>query len=143
MPSSAKDAHGTLLARQNLGSGAFVTIAELMDMTPPPITRNSFDVTPHNENIDQYVVGGVLRRGDMTLQIGYVPSLGTHDHLTGLKKSIVNKQLDGWRITYPDNSTYIFSGFVTNVGPSAPVEGQLVADVTIRPTGDHAFANGS
>lgn len=128
--------HGTLIARET-SPGVFVTIGELGDITPPALQRPSTEVTPHNDTIDGYVVG-VLRRGEMTFPINFIPSNSTHDETTGLIKAMDSKALDGYRITWVDATTWIFSGYVTNFQPAAPArEGGFTADVTIRPSGGH------
>lgn len=134
MPSTAISAHGTLIARQNLGAGSFTTVGELRDITPPPLTRTPIETSNQNENDDQFVVG-FRRRGELQFQIGFVPSGATHNAATGLVKSWNDGQLDGWKVTYPDGSVWVFSGYVVNISPSAPVDDGLVADVSIRPTG--------
>jgi hypothetical protein len=134
--SDALSSHGTLIARE-ISAGNFVTIGELGDITPPGLTRPSTEVTPQNDKIDAYVVG-VLKRGEMTFPINFVPTDGTHDEATGLIKAMDSKALDGYRITWVDSTTWIFSGYVTNFQPAAPArEGGLTADVTIRPSGGH------
>lgn len=131
---SGISAHGTVIARQDNGVGAFIEIANLGDMTPPSLGRNSIEVTTHNNDIDQFVQG-VLRRGEVTFPINFIPDDGTHDHLTGLYSSIIGHQTDGWQLTFPDGTDWIFSGGISNIVPSAPVDGALTANVTIRPTG--------
>ncbi len=135
--------HGTLVAREldAVGMpGVFTTIGELGgDITPPNLQRGSTDVTPHNDTIDGYVMG-VLQRGEATFPINFLPatSVKGHDHLTGLQKAIIDNLKDGYRLTFPDATVWIFSGYVSNVAPTAPArEGVLSADVTLRPTGPH------
>lgn len=136
MPNTAISAQGTLVARAPAGGSplAFVTIGDLEAITPPPETRNEIETTSHNETEETFVVG-ILRKGPMTLSLGWKPSNTTHGPTSGLQKAIRDGSLDGYRITYPDGWKFIFSGYVTNVGPSAPVDDKLVADVTIRPSG--------
>ena len=131
----AISAQGTLIARApELTPGVFTTIGELRNITPPPLMRNPIETTSHNEEEESFVVG-IRRKGEMTFQIGFVPSLASHDHNTGLVKSWKDGSRDIFRITFPDDTKWLFSGYVTNIGPSAPVDDGLVADVTIRPTG--------
>ena len=132
--SQAISAQGTLIARNPLGAGEYATIGELRNITPPPLTRNPIETTSHNEVEESFVVG-IRRKGEMTFQIGFVPTLGSHDNLTGLTQAWTDGARDIYRVTYPDGSTWLFSGYVTNMGPAAPVDDGLVADVTIRPTG--------
>jgi hypothetical protein len=133
--SNASDGHGTLIARAPAATpNTFTTIGELKVITPPPMSRNSFDITPQNDTIDGYVMG-FLRRGELTFGINFVPTDATQDHLTGLYFSLRNKNKDGFRITFPDTSVWIVSGFVANIAPTVPVEGGIAANVTIRPSG--------
>jgi hypothetical protein len=132
-------AQGTLIARQVQGAGPFTTIAELSDITPPPLSRNPIETTTHNDPEEQFVVG-IRRKGEMAFSIFWIPTNATHDHLTGLIHSWRNGFRDVWRITYPDGAQWLFSGYVTNVGPAAPIDDALTADITIRPTGLMTFA---
>ena len=134
----AISAQGTVIARNPLGVGAWGDIGELRNITPPPLTRNVIETTNQNETIDAYVVG-IKRRGEMTFQIGWVPTLPSHSFTAGLLKAWDEGTLDVYRITFPDTSTWLFSGYVSNVGPSAPLDDGLVADVSIRPTGSMEF----
>jgi predicted secreted protein len=136
--SNAISAQGTILARQAGGAGSFVDVAELRDTKPPALTRNEIETTNHNDEDDSIIVG-IRRKQAMTVTIGFLPDNATHDHLTGLQQSWDDGDLDGWKVTYPDGSGIIFSGYVTNVSPNAPVDDGLTADVTIKPTGNHEF----
>lgn len=130
-------AHGTIIARQPGGTGPFLEIGEVMDITPPEFSRNVIDTTTHNDDIDQSTLG-VLRRGELKFSINFIASgaVGSgHNHLSGLYQSIIDHAIDGWRLTYPDGDVWIFSGGVSNVSKKAPVDGALTADVSIRPSG--------
>lgn len=140
--SLADAGHGTLVAWEGspVGTpGTFITIGELGgDITPPPLSRTPTEVTPHNNDIDFYIMG-VMRREPLTFTINLRQSGEmTHNLVSGLIKGVVDKVYTGWRITFPDATEWIFSGFVMNVAPVAPVrEGALTADVSVRPSGPH------
>jgi len=136
MSVNALSGHGTLVAYQPTPGGAFVTIAEQGDVNPPEMSRNEFDSTTQNEEIDSYVLG-VLRRGEFTQPLNFLPGDSTHDHLTGVYALLINNTMTGWRLTYPDDAAteWIFSGQVKSISPKAPVDGKLSADVTIRFSG--------
>ena len=124
------DSHGTLIKRNG------TTVGQLRDITPPALTRNTFDVSNQVDTDDVYVVGGIRRRGELQFGINFLQSGEvTHGQASGLLYSYMNKSNDSWTIAFPDNSTWVFSGFITNVGAKAPVEGDLGADISIRPTG--------
>jgi hypothetical protein len=118
------------------GSVSFIDIGELGDLTPPALTRNPIETTTHNESDDRYIVG-IRRHGELSMNLNFVPGLGSQDHLTGLQKKWFDGTRNIYRITYPDGSAWLFSGFVTGFEPDAPVDDRLSADVTIRPTGQH------
>ncbi len=126
--------HGTILARQHTPGGAFTDIAELGDIMPPELSRNEFDATTQNINIDSYVLG-ILRRGAMTVPVNFIPTNGTHDHLTGLYKAMIDNSIDAYKVTFPDSTVWVMSGQVQKISPKAPVDGKLAADVTIRFSG--------
>ena len=132
--SNAVSSHGTVIARQATPGGPFVEIAEMGDLQPPSLSRNTFDVTTQNDDIDAYVAG-VLRRAEITFPVNFRWDETTHNHIAGLYKAIKDNTLDGYKITFPDATPWIFSGFVTNIGMEAPVDGAQRANVTIRPSG--------
>lgn len=137
----ARSSHGTIVAMQLTPGGAFTDIAELGDINLTELMRNEFDATVQNRNIDDNVLG-VLRRGPLTVPLNFLPANGTHDHLTGVYYHLINNILTGYRITVPaDVATgdagivWIMSGQVKGIKPTAPVDGKLTAEVTLRFTG--------
>jgi hypothetical protein len=138
MGTGAAHAHGTIVARQDLGAGAFTDIGELRDITFPELIRNAVEVSAQGDTYDHHVVGP-KKRGTLQFGIWWDPDSATHDESTGLVKSWEDGQLDGWRITEPGGATLIFSGYLTNVGIGAADEGALLADCTVRPTAAHAI----
>jgi hypothetical protein len=132
--SNAISAHGTLIARNG------TAIAELRDITPPPLSRKPIETTMHNSDDDSYVVG-IRRKGELGFNMGFLPSgEATHNAVAGLMKAWADGSKDLYLVTYPDGATWQFSGFVTNIAPKAPVDGGLEASVSIRPSGGQVFA---
>jgi len=139
-------AQGTLIARSPDpnwpdfdpvgGAVTFVDVAELRDITPPPLTRNPIETTTHNLHDDQYIVG-IRRHGDMSVDVNFLPFHASHDEVAGIQFSWFEGLRDIWRLTYPSGNAWLFSGFVTGWAPSAPVDDRLSAAMTIRPTGKH------
>lgn len=126
--------HGTLVAVELTPGGAATTIAELGDITPPEMSRNEFDATVQNRNIDDYVLG-VLRRGSFSVPLNFLPTNNTHDHLTGLYKLLIDNTITGFLVTFPTGIVWVMSGQVQAIKPAAPVDGILKADVTLRFSG--------
>ena len=133
--SIAISSHGTIVSRAKAATPTvFEDIAELGDITPPELSRNEVDATTQDKDIDSYVLG-VLRRGAFTVPLNFLPTDGTHDHLTGLQKAIIDNSIDGYKVTFPDATEWVMSGQVQAVAPKAPVDGKLAADVTLRFSG--------
>lgn len=124
-------AHGTLIKRNG------TTIAELRDITPPPLTRKSLETSIHNNTDDQYVVG-MRRTGELAMMVNFLSS-GEATHQT-----LLSDWADGtkslWNIAFPDGASWSFSGFVVNVAAKEPVDGAQEANIGIRPTGLRVFA---
>jgi hypothetical protein len=130
------------------GSVSYTEIAELREITPPALTRNTIETTTQNEDDDAYVVG-IRRHGDMTFDMNFVPNNGTQDHLTGLQQKWFVGSRNIYKITFPPiapqtvGASWVFSGFVSQFAPNAPLDDRLSASVTIRPTGKHDWVAGS
>lgn len=133
----AVSAHGTLVAYQATPGSAFTDIAELGDIKPPALTRNEFDATTQEKDIDSYVLG-VARRGQFTVPLNFLPTNGTHDHLTGIQSLFFANTVTGFRITFPaiaGSVQWVMSGQVQGIDPNAPVDGKLSANMTLRFSG--------
>jgi|PlaIllAssembly_1097288.scaffolds.fasta_scaffold58972_3 hypothetical protein len=126
--SDAISAHGTIVKRNN------IEVGELRDITTPALTRNTFDTSNQNDDDDSYVVG-IRRKGDLTFTVNWLQSGDvTHGSATGLLAAYQGGTKDLYEIDFPDGSTWIFSGFLTGLAVKAPVDGELSADITIKPT---------
>jgi hypothetical protein len=127
--SNGISAHGTIIKRNG------TAIAELKDITPPPLTRKPIDTTTHNSDDDSYVVG-IRRKGELTFMVNWLPSgEATHGATTGLLEAWAVGSKDLYEIDFPDGASWLFSGFVTNIAPKQPVDGAQEANISIRPSG--------
>ena len=128
----ARSSHGTLIYHQPAATpGAFTVISELGDISDVGTSRNSTDVSVHNEDIDTFVLG-IMRRDNVSFPINWVAANASH---IALLTSHYNGHVDGWKVTFPDGDEIIFSGGIANMGAPAPVDGALRRTVAIRPTG--------
>lgn len=138
MSVNQKSGHGTMIAVQLTPGGAFTDIAELGDVTAPELSRNEFEATIQNENIDSYVMG-VFRRGLFTVPLNFIPDNNTHDHLTGVQKLLKDNTMTGWRVRFPQVTPaldWVMSGQVKSFGPiTGPVDGKLAATLSVRFSG--------
>jgi hypothetical protein len=131
--SNGISAHGTIIKRN--GS----PIAELKDITPPPLTRKPIDTTTHNSDDDSYVVG-IRRKGELQFMVNWLPSgEASHGATSGLLTAWAEGSKDLYEIDFPDGAVWLFSGFVTNIAPKQPVDGAQEASISIRPSGGQIF----
>jgi hypothetical protein len=131
--SNGISAHGTIIKRNG------TPIAELRDITPPPLSRNPIETTTHNSDDDSYVVG-IRRKGELQFNVNFLPSgEATHDASTGLLDAWATGSKDQYDIEFPDGANWMFSGFVTNIAPKNPVDGGFEASISIRPSGGQIF----
>jgi len=139
MATGAIDSHGTLLQMGDGGAPeSFTTIAEVLDVTGPSLARDTHDATTHDSTASwEDVVVSVLRSGEVTFTVNYVPTGATHDASTGLIKKYVDGTKTNFKLVLPDsgNTTQPFAAFVTGLSPGAPVSGILTMDVTLKLTG--------
>lgn len=140
MSVNALSSHGTIVAVQLTPGGAFTNIAEQGDITIPGEMRNEFDSSTQIENIDSYVVSGLMRRSPLKINLNFIPTNATQDNLTGMMKLFIAKTMTGWRMTYPDGTYIIASGQIQAHGDiSAPVDGKLAVDFTVRFSGVYNY----
>lgn len=131
--SNGISAHGTIIKFNG------TAIGELKDITPPPLSRKPIDTTTQNSDDDSYVVG-IRRKGELQFMVNWLPNdEPTHDATDGLLAAWATGSKDEYQILYPDGAVWLFSGFVTNIAPKAPVDGVQEASISVRPSGGQVF----
>jgi hypothetical protein len=126
-------AHGTIIYVESAPGGALVEISELGDLQMPGLTRNTFDITSHNRDIDTYVAG-VARREEVTFPMFFNKAITSQ---VLLRTHLQNNTLIGFKVTGPDGDWWYFSGNVVGWNQTNPVDGVQTANVTIRPSGEY------
>jgi hypothetical protein len=127
--SNGISAHGTKIFRNT------VEIAEVKDITLPTLTRKPIDTSTHNSDDDSYVMG-IRRKGELQFMVNWLAvDEPTHSADSGLLDAWAEGSKDRYDIEFPDGSNWLFSGFVSNIGVKAPVDGVLDASISIRPSG--------
>lgn len=137
-------AFGTLL---QIGDGGgpevFTTIAEIVTMTGPSIAADTIEMTHHESpgSWEEFVIG-VLRSGEVSMDLNYIPSDATQNASTGLLADLEAKTLRNFQMIFPDTGStqFSFSAFVTGFEPSAPFDDKLGASVTIKLSGEPTLA---
>jgi len=79
----------------------FITIAEIVSLKPPQLSRNEVEVGTHNSGVDDKILG-MLRRGQVTGTLNWVPTDPTHSSETGgILADILNNVKRNWQIAFP------------------------------------------
>jgi len=136
--SLAVNAFGTLLKRNG------TTIAEVTDITPPELSRDTADVTHHQSPGAWREFIKILKdAGEVSFTINYIPTNTTHNAATGLLSDFANNTtVDAWTLVFPDTlgTTWSFNGAVTKFSAKAPVDDRLSADITLKVMGQPTLA---
>jgi predicted secreted protein len=135
------DAFGTQLER---GDGAapevFTAIANVTNITPPGIERETYDVTAHDSPDGwREFVGGLKDGGEVEIELNYDPR--EHDTLVA---DFEDDQPRSYRIVFPGTLGQwgikaIMSGFESE----APHDDKLSATVTFKVSGKPTITTGA
>jgi predicted secreted protein len=136
-------AKGTLLKKQNTGSPAgYTTIAQIFGGPDgPSYSADELDVTDHSSAGGfREFIAGLKDAGEVSGELHFDPSNGTHDDATGLIGELEDGSVKNYQILFPDSSTVTFAAIVTAFEPSAPVDGKLTASFTLKVSGKPTWA---
>ena len=83
----------------------FVTVAAIVSLKPPQLSRNEIEVTSHNEAVTsgEAKILGMLRKGPVTGTLNWLPTDPTHDDSSGILADIMANTKRNWQITFPPN----------------------------------------
>ena len=130
-------AFGTKLYK---GTSGGVLYAQVANISGPALSADTIDVTNHaSTNAWEETVIGILRSGEIGMDIIYDPATATHKNASGgLLFDFLARVAITLTLVFPDTGSteWTFSAFVTGFEPDMPVDGELGAAVTFKPTGD-------
>ena len=120
---------------------AEVETANVTNIGGPGLAVDTEDVTTHDQTTAwEEVVATIIRSGEVSLDIVYDPAAATHDAATGLVYRLEDKVYSFFKLIFPDDTEWEFSGYVTGFEPGAPVDGALTATVKIKITSQPTLA---
>ena len=143
MTSAAFWAYGSKI---KLGDGGtpevFAEIAEVMDISPPQLSRDSIEVTnQQSTNGWREKIPGWRDGSEVTYNCNWLPDNTTHDEITGMLSTFNDDELHNWQILLPDGTTTIsFAGFLTAFEPDLPFEEQGQLSLTLTVSGQVTIA---
>ena len=125
-----------------IGPTAEAVIAGVRSVTGPSLKADTIDVTTHDSTAAwEEAVVGILRSGDVKLEIEYDPLNATHANAGhGLLAQFIARTAHSYTLTFPSAVAWVFSAFVTGFEPSAPHDKDLTATVTLKVTANPTLA---
>lgn len=135
------DAFGTQLKRDSDGAGTYVVVANVSDLSGPARKREAIEVTAHDSpNGYREFVKGLKDGGEVTATLNYNPGNSTHSQLDA---DFEEDALRNYRITIlpgeADEHSWTFSGLITAIGDSFPVDDRMERDVTFKISGKPTY----
>ena len=125
-------AFGTTL---KIGGTAGTAIANVTEIDGPELSAETIDMTAHDSSgAYREMFPSFLDAGEVSLKIQYDPANTQHK---ALLTSLTGRASASYALTFPTTpvASWVFTGYVTGFKPSAPMDGALEADVTIKVSG--------
>lgn len=127
------DAFGTQLQRSDMaGSPTFTAIANVTDITPPALERETLDVTTHGSpDAWREFIGGLKDGGEVSIDINYDPRL--HDSIVD---DLSDEEPRDYKVVWPGTlGDWEFKAVMTGFEPEAPHDDKLAASATFKVSG--------
>ena len=142
--SNATSSFGTLLKIGNAGTTeTFAAIAEVRDIKGPKLKLNTKEVTNHSSTDGwREHIGTLLEAGEISFDLNWLPADTTQSYGAGLIKDMLARTKRNFQIVFPAASplTWSFTALITGFNPTANVDGELLASVTLMITGKPTLA---
>lgn len=125
-----------------IGDGAtptelFTEIAEVLALTPPAITSDTVETTPHSGAGWKQFAPTLFELGEFTARLSYLPA---NSQQQSIITDMLARTLRNFKIVFPDSgsSEWAFAAYITGFEVSeAPATGggsALEATITLRPS---------
>jgi hypothetical protein len=132
-----------------VGTGTKISFSDwaespiVLDVNPPTYGRGYADTTHMGTRTANQKTRGrpgfstslpskLIDPGEASFDIAFQPEFGIPP--VGIKQDIT--------ITFPDDTTWEFEGFVTDYSPKVPLEDRMTASITIKATGGLTVTHG-
>ena len=135
-PTGALASNGTLLKLNG------TTIAEVQDINGLDIENLMAEATNQSSAGWFEQIPVLQKQDDLTFNIQFIPTDGTHNYTTGLYHQLYATSLATYTLVWSNvaGTTWTFSAYVKSIKPKAVVAGKLEAAVTLAPSGAPTLA---
>lgn len=132
---AGKSAQGTTISREtSLGSGSFVTLANVKSFDGPSTQNPEIDVTTLSSTAKEFI-GGLVDFGDLSMDVNFDQSAASHVQVFADMEANP-PTTTGWRITFVNPTvTYTWPAFVKSFSLGGQVDGVYSGKLTLRLAG--------
>jgi predicted secreted protein len=131
--------HGALLKRgDGAGSEAFTTIAEVISISGPSLSRDVVEATNMDSTSGwREFIGGLKSGGEISFELNYDPADATIDASGGLIDDIDQTTARNYQLVFPDSATttWSFAGWLTSFETNIPLDDRITASATVTLSG--------
>lgn len=119
-------------------------IGQIQDITGPQLATDTDEITNHSspDNTEEFIAT-IKRTGTISFPLVFNPEDSAH---SALFTAWDDRSKDSYVMTYPDDTgtaeagaSWTFDAYCVGFSMSAPVNGHLAADVSLRVTGSPVF----
>lgn len=114
----------------------FTEVGEVTNIDGPSMSRETPGVGADTNGARVYIAG-LLEGGEVNLDINFVPTEAAQSASAGLLKDFVDGTKRNFKIEFPTSpvTTWAFTAIISKFSPSAAIDKQLSASVTLKITG--------
>ena len=137
MTTQARIGYGTMFQSGNgLSPETFTTLAEVTNITPPAMARDSVDVS-HEQSPGAWreFIGGLKDGGEVKIELTFVAAGSAATALAAEMDLAVGSETKTRRIVFTDGAYFEFEGFLTGWEPDAPIDDKMSASATFKVSG--------
>lgn len=125
----ATHGHSTTLAGSTAGTIGEITKIDVSGRTRDAIDTSNCDSTSSTRTF----IPGMCDNGELSVEVKYDGS--NTGVASALDTAFESKTAETWTITWPDTSTFVGSGFITNLGTATPFDSDITQSLTIKCSG--------
>lgn len=124
-------------ATAGLSPTTYTEIMEVYDVVPPNQQTDEIEVT-HYKSVGGYreFIAGLKDGGEVTISLNWIPGSTTDVLLRGLHAS---GELRLHRITFANDSTISYPGWIKGLERSSPYDDRQSMNVTVRVAGNSTY----
>ncbi len=141
---AARIGHGATIGWANGTSPeTYTTVAEVVNITGPGFSTDALDATNMGSAGGwREKIPGLKDPGEIELECNWLPGNATQDASTGVLEKYNGRDVDTWRLVIPTSPTTTWSAlaFVSAFDPEVPVDGKMMASITLTLTGQPTLA---